>query len=146
MEGTEAMGVALTDSRSVGGGPPDFRELLQVGGSGKPSIRHGDLSHVYQYWEDPHRVPPQGGPPAGGNAVEAVHVGHVGLPTTGRGNDGSGFGVGGDVCNPPIEYHHQVYCNSSDTGAMSVGKATNRSTCDLTVVGSGHTKLCTQGR
>ena len=36
----------------------------------------------------------------GGNTSEEGHDGQVGLTTSGCGDDGSGFGGGGDVCPP----------------------------------------------
>ena len=36
---------------------------------------------------------------------------------------GSGSRVGGYICLLPPEYHSPVHCDSSDTGALSVGRA-----------------------
>ena len=106
-----------------GGGPLDFRDFLQGDGVGNPPIWSGDLGHVPQDWEDSWRVPPQGGPPVGGNAANLGHDRQVGLTTDGRVNGGSGSGVGGDVRPPPPEYRSTVYRNSYNTGAMSGGGA-----------------------
>ena len=52
------------------------------------------------------------------------HAGAVGIPTSGRSNGGGGDRVGGYICPTPPEHHRPVYCDSSDTGAMSgVGMA-----------------------
>ena len=85
------------------GRTPDLRELLQVGGSVDPPIWRRYLVHVPYYLEDPWRVPPHGDPSSDGNSTEAGHDEQVGLSTDGRGNDGNGFGVGGDVRTPPPE-------------------------------------------
>ena len=58
-------------------------------------------SHAPKYWKEPLLFPPQGGPPAGGNADDIGNYGKVGLPTVGRDNDGSGVGGGGDVLTLP---------------------------------------------
>ena len=51
--------------------------------------------------------------------VWAGHDRQMGLPISGHINYGSGVGGGGDVHSPPPEYHRPVYCESSDTGAIS---------------------------
>ena len=70
----------------------------------------------------------------------------MGLSTAGRGNNCSGFRGGGDVRPPPSEYSSTLYCDSSDTGAISAGRAVVRGTGDPKVVGSVQTQLCTGGR
>ena len=99
------------------------------------------MGNVPQDWEDRGRVPPQGGPSAGEDAAEEGHHGQVGLPTAGRGNDGSGAGGGGDVRPPPPEYRRPVYRHSTDTGAMSGGGVTAGSAGDNEMVGSGRHQL-----
>ena len=59
------------------------------------------------------------------------------LPTTGRGDDGSGFGGGGDVCTLPLEWCSTLYHDLSDTVYMSSGREMAGSMGDPTVVGSG---------
>ena len=62
------------------------------------------------------------------------------LTTTGCGNEVSGFGRSRYVYPTPPEYRRQVYRNSSDTGAMSGGGATDRIAGDMAVVGSRWTQ------
>ena len=81
---------------------------------------------------------------AGFNTSDVGQYGQVGLPTDGRGNDGSGFGEGGDIRPPPPEYRRPVYHDFSDTGSMSGGGATDESACDTVVVVSGRTQLRTR--
>ena len=140
------MGVDITDSWAGGGGPLELWELLQGGDSGNPPIQRGDLGRVPQDWEDPWRVPPEGGLTASRNSAEAEHDKQVVLPTAGCGDDGSGFGGDGDVHPPPPEYRRPVYCDSSDTGAISGGGATDGSAGDPTVVGAVRPQLWTGGR
>ena len=52
-------------------------------------------------WEDHGRFPPQGVPPAGKDAAKERRDRHVGLSASGRGNEGSVAGGGGDICTPP---------------------------------------------
>ena len=44
---------------------------------------------------------------------------------------------GGDIHPPPIEHHHPVYCDSSDTVAISGGIPKDGSTRENTAVGAG---------
>ena len=82
------------------------------------------MGNITSDWEDPGRFSPQGGPSAGKDAAEEDRGGHVDLSVTGRGNEGSGAGRGGDVRPPLPEYRRPVYRHLADTGAMSGGGAT----------------------
>ena len=69
----------------------------------------------------------------------------MGLPTSGCGNNGSGFVGGGNVFLPS-GYRHQVYCDSSSTGAMSGCGATIGSASDMAVMVESKNKLQARGR
>ena len=69
----------------------------------------------------------------GGDKTEAVHVGVVVIPASGRRNVGSGARGGGDTFPLPTEHHRPVYCDSSDTGAMS-GRGTAAGITGVTIV------------
>ena len=60
-----AVGVYVEDSRAGGSVPLYFWKFLQGGGSIDPTVWRGVLSGVPSDWEDPGRIPPQGGPSAG---------------------------------------------------------------------------------
>ena len=51
-------------------------------------------------WEVPGQVPPKGGSTAGKYASKEGHDRQVGLPTSGKGNEGSGVEVG-EYVRPP---------------------------------------------
>ena len=93
--------MVLQDFWSGGVRPPDLRHFLQGGSLGKPPFCIGDLVDDPQDMEDPRRIPPQGGPPSGGNATNLGHGGTVVIPTSGSGNGGSGARVGVDICPHP---------------------------------------------
>ena len=78
--------------------------------------------------------------------AEAGNYGQVGLPNAGCGDDVNGIERGGAVRPLPPQYHYPVYCNSSDNGAMSGGRATSRSAGETTVVGSGRNQLRRRGQ
>ena len=50
------------------------------------------MGNVPQDWEEPGRVPPKYGPPAGEHAADEGHDRQLGLPTAVLGDDGSGAG------------------------------------------------------
>ena len=56
------------------------------------------------------------------------------VPIFGGSYGNSGPIVNGDIIPPPIEYHHPVYCNSYDTGDMSVEITAERTMGETTVV------------
>ena len=99
------------------------------------------MGNVTKDWEDPGRVPPHCGPPAGEDSAMEGHDRQVGLPTTGRGDGRSGDGGGVDVRPLPPEYCHPEYCHSANTGAMSGGIAMGRSTGDDEMAGAGRPQL-----
>ena len=80
-------------------------------------------------------VPPQCGPPSGGNSEEARHDGAVVIPISGCRNGGSGYRGGGYICTPPTEHHLPVYFDFSNTGAMSGGETAAGITGVMTMVG-----------
>ena len=95
------MGSFLQDFGVGGGIPPDPQNFLQCGSSGVPPICIRDLGDETQDREEPRRIPPQDGPPYGGNATKAVHGGAVGISAYVRSNGGGGDRGGGDICIPP---------------------------------------------
>ena len=97
------------------------------------------MGNVPQDWGDPGQVQKQGGPSDAEYAAEEGHEGQVGLPTSVKFNDGSGYGGGGDVSPTPPEYHHPVYFHSDNNGAMYGGGATYGIAGDDEMVGSGQT-------
>ena len=60
-----------------------IQEILQGSRSGKPLLLIGDLSGDTQYWAEPHRVPPQGGPLNIWYEAVAKRNGEVVIPTFG---------------------------------------------------------------
>ena len=70
------VGADVMNSRAGGSGPPDFGKFLQCGASSNATVRSGVLGDVPSDREDPGRVPPQGGPPAG--KMQAKRTGRVG--------------------------------------------------------------------
>ena len=59
----------------------------------------------------------------------------VGIPTSGHRNVGGGDIVGGDIYPSLSERHHPVYCDSSNTRAMSgVGTAAGSTGVIMVVV------------
>ena len=93
--------MVLQDFWSGGVRPLNLRHFLQGDSLGKPTFWIGDLGDDPQDREDPRQIPPQGGPPSGGNATILGHGGTMGLPTSGRSNGDGGARVGGDICTPP---------------------------------------------
>ena len=67
------MGMFLKNFGVGGGRPPDLRNFLQDGLSGKPLVCIGDLGDNPQDQGYPWRIPPQGDPPYSRNAVEAIY-------------------------------------------------------------------------
>ena len=61
----------------------------------------------------------------------------MGVPNLGGGNGGSGTRGGGDIRPKTPEYHSPVYCDSSDTGAVSGGEAAAGNMGGPAVVESG---------
>ena len=44
-------------------------------------------------------------------------------PPTGRGDGGGGHIAGGDICIPPLEHSHTIYCDRAHYINMSGGSA-----------------------
>ena len=70
----------------------------------------------------------------------------MGLPTARSRNEKNGVVGGGDIRPPPTEYRHPVYHDSSDTGAMPGGRATDGIASDTEVVRIGQNQLCERVR
>ena len=69
------------------------------------------------------------------------HNGQVGLPTAGRGDVGSEFGGGVDICPSFPEYCSTVYRESTNTEFISGCRATYGGGGDPTVMGAGRPKI-----
>ena len=64
------MGEDVEYFRVGGRRPPEFRELLQGGGTRYTPAWRIVIGDVTLYWEDPGRFTPQGGPTAGKDAAK----------------------------------------------------------------------------
>ena len=61
------MGVIIQDFGAGGGRRWDLQNILQGGNSDDPVVWIGDLGDDPRDQVEPQRIPPQGGPPFGGN-------------------------------------------------------------------------------
>ena len=61
----------------------------------------------------------------------------LGIPTAGRGTEGSGNGGDTDIHDTEAEYGRAIYCNATDSGPMKVVHLAARSAGVSVVVGAG---------
>ena len=96
-EGAESVGMYVTGFRAGRSRPPDSQELLQFDVLRDTPVWRIIMGDVPSDWEDPRRIPPQGGPPDDKDSYKEGHVRKVNLCAAGHRNKGSGAGGGGGV-------------------------------------------------
>ena len=80
---------------------PEFRHVLQGSHKSNPLVCIVDLGEDPLDCLYPQRIPPQGGPPFGGDATVTRYRGAVGVPAFGSSYGGRRPEVGGDVRPTP---------------------------------------------
>ena len=117
------LGLYVEDIGTGGGGFQDFWHLIQGSSSYGYLIQLRDLVDEPLDLPNPGGFPPQGGPPAGGDATTEKHIGEMLVSTIGRVNVGDGPGEYGYVCPTPPKKYIPIYHNLSDIGAVTGGGA-----------------------
>ena len=122
----------------LGGGRfPDLQQILQYSRPVEPLVWIIELGYEPQYWVDPWKIIPQGGPPFVCNTTTERSRGAVGVHAVGSVNGISGPRVGDKVRPLPPEQHCPVYCDQPNTGAVYGSGAAASSEGSMEMVGVG---------
>ena len=134
------MGKIPQDFGAGGGRSPYLRHFLQGVCSADSLVLIRDISDEPQDWEEPWRIPTQGGPLSGDNIDETRNVGAVLINASRSRYGGDGIIGDGDICTLLPEFHSPVYHDSYDTGYISGGRMADGSMGNTSVVGAGRSK------
>ena len=125
----------------MGGSRPEgVEDLLYSGRPGGPTLWEGDMGPHSKDGEGPGQISVQGREEDHWEAPAAKERRDMGIPTSGRGTEGSGNGGDTDVHNTEAEYGCTIYCDATDYGPMRAGVSATRSAGVLAVAGEGRNR------
>ena len=130
--------MAVVSGSELGGSiPEDVEELVYSGHPGGPTLWGGDLGPHSEDGEGPGKFSVQGREEDHWEATAEKERRDLGIPTPGRGTEGSMNGGDADVHNMEAEYSPAIYCDATNSGTMRAGHSAARSAGVSAVVGAG---------
>ena len=119
-----------------GSGPKGVTDVLYSSILDGPPLWGGDLGTNPEEGEGPGQFSVQGGKEDHWEATAAKDRRELGIPTSGRGKEGSRNGGDTDIHHTEAEYGRAIYCDATYSGPIRAGHLAARSAGVSEVVGS----------